>query len=311
MTARRRPPPLLLVKTLAVTFATAARAARRRLRRRHRERARSGSPVGHDQPRIEPAHFRGHRSQAPARAERTGRRAGGKPEAEGGRGHLRGRVQDEQRRRRPRAVADDDSPAAREGGRRESNPMPSCSPTCAIVRSQPPAGSPIAGRATGRSAIAGRRGPRSRRRHRRAWAGRVFRVVSVPFELDDVPIGTLYLATGLDQRYAEDLGSAGQRADRDPERRPARCQHAAAGSRRRNSKRPWRRRIRPTASSRSTASRTRSAGWSTSAAPASTRSRRSTSRRVRQRATAHAAPADDRRRAPRCSRWPRASGSLA
>jgi putative nucleotidyltransferase with HDIG domain len=37
--------------------------------------------------------------------------------------------------------------------------------------------------------------------------GTLFRVVSVPFELDEVPIGTLYLATGLDQRYAEDLGT--------------------------------------------------------------------------------------------------------
>jgi hypothetical protein len=37
--------------------------------------------------------------------------------------------------------------------------------------------------------------------------GTMFRVVSVPFELDEVPIGTLYLATGLDQRYAQDLGT--------------------------------------------------------------------------------------------------------
>jgi hypothetical protein len=37
--------------------------------------------------------------------------------------------------------------------------------------------------------------------------GTVFRVVSVPFELDEVPIGTLYLATGLDQRYAQELGT--------------------------------------------------------------------------------------------------------
>ena len=37
--------------------------------------------------------------------------------------------------------------------------------------------------------------------------GTVFRLVSVPFDLDGVRIGTLYLATGLDQRYAEDLGA--------------------------------------------------------------------------------------------------------
>jgi putative nucleotidyltransferase with HDIG domain len=37
-------------------------------------------------------------------------------------------------------------------------------------------------------------------------SGTVFHVVAVPFELDDVPIGRLYLATSLDQRYAEELG---------------------------------------------------------------------------------------------------------
>jgi putative nucleotidyltransferase with HDIG domain len=37
--------------------------------------------------------------------------------------------------------------------------------------------------------------------------GTVFRVVSVPFDLDEVRIGTLYLATGLDQQYAEELGT--------------------------------------------------------------------------------------------------------
>ena len=35
----------------------------------------------------------------------------------------------------------------------------------------------------------------------------MFRVVSVPFDLDGVRIGTLYLATRLDRRYAEDLGA--------------------------------------------------------------------------------------------------------
>ena len=35
--------------------------------------------------------------------------------------------------------------------------------------------------------------------------GLLFRVVSVPLQLADVPIGTLYLATTLDQRYAEEL----------------------------------------------------------------------------------------------------------
>jgi putative nucleotidyltransferase with HDIG domain len=38
-------------------------------------------------------------------------------------------------------------------------------------------------------------------------AGAVFRVVSVPLLLNDVPIGTLYLMTSLDQRYAEELGA--------------------------------------------------------------------------------------------------------
>jgi putative nucleotidyltransferase with HDIG domain len=37
--------------------------------------------------------------------------------------------------------------------------------------------------------------------------GVVFRVVSVPFDLDGVRIGALYLATGLDRRYAEDLAT--------------------------------------------------------------------------------------------------------
>lgn len=36
--------------------------------------------------------------------------------------------------------------------------------------------------------------------------GTVFRVVSVPFDLDGVRIGALYLATGLDHQYAADLG---------------------------------------------------------------------------------------------------------
>jgi putative nucleotidyltransferase with HDIG domain len=35
----------------------------------------------------------------------------------------------------------------------------------------------------------------------------IFRVVSVPLQLGDVPIGTLYLATTLDQRYAEELAA--------------------------------------------------------------------------------------------------------
>ncbi len=37
--------------------------------------------------------------------------------------------------------------------------------------------------------------------------GTVFRVVSVPFDLDGVRIGALYLATGLDRRYADDLSA--------------------------------------------------------------------------------------------------------
>jgi putative nucleotidyltransferase with HDIG domain len=37
--------------------------------------------------------------------------------------------------------------------------------------------------------------------------GLIFRVVSVPLQLGDVPIGTLYLATNLDQRYAEELAT--------------------------------------------------------------------------------------------------------
>ena len=37
--------------------------------------------------------------------------------------------------------------------------------------------------------------------------GVLFRVVSVPLQLADVPIGTLYLATNLDQRYAEELAA--------------------------------------------------------------------------------------------------------
>jgi len=35
----------------------------------------------------------------------------------------------------------------------------------------------------------------------------IFRVVSVPLQLGDVPIGTLYLATNLDQHYAEELAA--------------------------------------------------------------------------------------------------------
>jgi len=38
-------------------------------------------------------------------------------------------------------------------------------------------------------------------------SGLLFRVVSVPLQLADVPIGTLYLATTLDQRYAEELAT--------------------------------------------------------------------------------------------------------
>jgi putative nucleotidyltransferase with HDIG domain len=38
-------------------------------------------------------------------------------------------------------------------------------------------------------------------------SGLIFRVVSVPLQLADVPIGTLYLATNLDQRYAEELAT--------------------------------------------------------------------------------------------------------
>ena len=37
--------------------------------------------------------------------------------------------------------------------------------------------------------------------------GLIFRVVSVPLLLADVPIGTLYLATSLDERYAEELAT--------------------------------------------------------------------------------------------------------
>ena len=58
--------------------------------------------------------------------------------------------------------------------------------------------------------------------------GTVFRIVSVPFDLTTARIGSLYLATALDRRYADDLGSAGRRADRDRERRPDRDQHAVA-----------------------------------------------------------------------------------
>jgi len=38
-------------------------------------------------------------------------------------------------------------------------------------------------------------------------AGLLFRVVSVPLQLDDVPIGALYLATNVDERYARDLAT--------------------------------------------------------------------------------------------------------
>jgi len=37
--------------------------------------------------------------------------------------------------------------------------------------------------------------------------GTVFRIVSVPFDLDGVRIGALYLATALDRRYADDLAA--------------------------------------------------------------------------------------------------------
>jgi len=37
--------------------------------------------------------------------------------------------------------------------------------------------------------------------------GLLVRIVSVPLQLSDVPIGTLYLATDLDQRYAEELAT--------------------------------------------------------------------------------------------------------
>ena len=37
--------------------------------------------------------------------------------------------------------------------------------------------------------------------------GFTFRVVSVPLQLADIPIGTLYLATNLDQRYADELAT--------------------------------------------------------------------------------------------------------
>src|SRR5262249_32318543 len=36
-------------------------------------------------------------------------------------------------------------------------------------------------------------------------SGMLFRIVSVPLRLAEVPIGTLYVATSLDQRYAEEL----------------------------------------------------------------------------------------------------------
>ena len=37
--------------------------------------------------------------------------------------------------------------------------------------------------------------------------GTVFRIVSVPFDLDGMRIGSLYLATALDRRYADDLAA--------------------------------------------------------------------------------------------------------
>ena len=66
------------------------RAARRGVRRRHLQRARSGAAVGRRQPRIEPAHVRGARDAAAARAGRAGRDARREPDAEGGARHLPG-----------------------------------------------------------------------------------------------------------------------------------------------------------------------------------------------------------------------------
>ena len=93
--------------------------------------------------------------------------------------------------------------------------------------------------------------------------GTAFRVVSVPFDLDGVRIGALYLATAMDHRYAEDLARAGRRAHRHRQRRPDRRQHPAARRRPGRSSQPWLSATSIEELSRSTASRTPSAAWST------------------------------------------------
>lgn len=51
--------------------------------------------------------------------------------------------------------------------------------------------------------------------------GAAFRIVTVPLVIDDVSIGTLYLATILDQAYAEELAKLAGAKGCDHQRRPA------------------------------------------------------------------------------------------
>ena len=78
VSARPRP-PRLLVKTLAVTFATVAVLLIGRLRPRDGERSRSGPAVRFDEPRGRPAGVCRDRSPQAARAQRAGGGAGRKP----------------------------------------------------------------------------------------------------------------------------------------------------------------------------------------------------------------------------------------
>ena len=119
------------------------------------------------------------------------------------------------------------------GSRHGSSPTRSCSWTAARSRSRRPDAWRTAGREAGRC-----RSSRAQRPAADSFDGvahmgdNVFRVVTVPLLLDDATIGTLYVATSLDQDYAAGARPPRRHAHRDRQRRARRGDHARRRARR-------------------------------------------------------------------------------
>ncbi len=198
-----RRPPRLIVKTLAVTFVTVFLLLRHRLRRRQRQRQRSGAAVGDRNlessqrmfAALETRRQRELVAQASALAEN--------PTLKAALDTYQAEARTSSDAVKAQLLATIDGELKKVAASVESDAVvlvdmhQNTLAAAGRMGERFPRGRPVA-----LSVSAGRHASTASR----GWAARVFRVVAVPLQFGDgTTVGTLYLATSLDARYAEEL----------------------------------------------------------------------------------------------------------